>query len=388
MIPSRFAVAPSGFKESLDATEVAAAIAEGIRRVLPFAVVDQIPLVDGGEGSAVALAAASGGEVVPMVVTGPVGEPVPSHFAMLDDTTAVVEMAAAAGLRLVPGDRRDPGRTTTFGVGELIRGALDRGARTILVCCGDSGTCDGGAGALEALGARVLDANAQEIGRGGYALGTAVKLDLSGVDERLARTDIRVATNPHNLLAGGRGVAEVFGPQKGADAHQVRLLGHAMDRWADVLAGHCGTDLRLVPGGGASGGLGAGLAGALGAALLPRFDVLLDHVDLDARLAVADVVITAEGAIDYQTPHGKIPAEVARRAKRHGKPVIALAGTIGRGARQVHDVGIDAYTSILSAPLDLALAIEYAADLLADETERILRTVLVGASLGATRIQT
>ncbi|ONI86442.1 glycerate kinase [Actinosynnema sp. ALI-1.44] len=375
----RFTVAPSGFKESLDAPAVAAAIARGIRRVVPGAVVDEVPLVDGGEGSAKGLAAARGGQVVPVTVTGPVGTPVESHIALLGEHTAALDMAAAAGLRLVPGTHRDPGLTTTYGVGELITAALDHGARTILIGCGDSGTCDGGAGALEALGARILDADAQPIGRrGGYALRSAAKLDTSAMDPRLARTEIVAAVNPHNLLTS---VAAVFGPQKGATPPQVDALSDGMDRWAGVLAGHCGLDLRTLPGSGASGGLGAGLAGALGAALTPRFDVLLDHTGLDARLAEADLVITAEGAIDHQTPHGKIPAEVAVRAKRHGKPVIALAGTIGDGARHTYDIGIDAYAGILPAPVALAEAIDHAAELLTDATERTLRLILLGAAM-------
>ncbi|RBM16915.1 glycerate kinase [Prauserella sp. PE36] len=382
--PLRFVVAPSGFKESLTAEVVAGAIAAGLRRVVPGAVIDTVPLVDGGEGSARTLAAATEGRLVPVTVTGPVGDPVAAHFAVLGGDgprTAFVEMAAAAGLRLVPRGARDPGLTTTRGVGELIRAALDEGCRRIVVGCGDSGTCDGGAGALTALGARVLGPSGEEVAPGGYALAGAVELDLSTLDQRLAGTDVLVACNPHNLLTGPSGVASVFGPQKGASAEQVAVLEAAMTRWAKLIEHRCGTDLRLVPGGGASGGLGAGLAGALGAQLHSRFDVLLDHTGLDDRLAEADLVITAEGAIDFQTPRGKVPAEVARRAKLFGKPVIALAGTIGRGARTTHDAGIDAYAGILAAPVPLAEAIEHAEDLVADATERALRLVLVGSAL-------
>ncbi|ANZ39554.1 glycerate kinase [Lentzea guizhouensis] len=374
----RFLVAPSGFKESLDAVAVADAIAAGIHRVVPGAVVDKVPLVDGGEGSAAALAEATGGTLVPALVTGPTGDQVPSHFALLGGPgprTAVVEMAACAGLRLVPKDHRDPTTTTTYGVGELIKAALDLGVDHVLIGCGDSGTSDGGAGALQALGAHVLDAHGREIPRGGAALARARTLDLSEVDPRLDKVDITVACNPHNVLTGPRGVARVFGPQKGATPPQVDQLAAALDNWANLLG-----DVHTIPGGGASGGLGAGLH-ALGATLVPRFDVILDHSDLDARLPHADLVITAEGAIDAQTPHGKVPAEVARRAKRHGKPVIAMAGTIGADARVNHDVGIDAYTSIIAAPVALDTAIATAACLLTDATERTLRLVLVGAAL-------
>lgn len=384
MLPTRFVVAPSGFKECLDAEEVAQAIAAGVRRVVPGAVVDLVPLVDGGEGSAKALASATGGELVPVVVRGPLGDPVPAHFALLGGPgprTALVEMAAAAGLRLVPRDARDPGVTTTYGVGELIRAALDAGCERIIVGCGDSGTSDGGAGALRALGLRLLDSRGDEVDGGGAALRDVHTIDSAGLDPRLDKVKLVVAGNPHNVLCGASGVARVFGPQKGASPEQVESLAAAMDRWADLLCATFGADVRHVPGGGASGGLGAGLAAALGAELLPRFEVLLDHADLDARLACADLVITAEGAIDFQTPNGKVPAEVARRAKRHGKPVIALAGTIGRGARHNHDAGIDAFAGILAAPVPLTEAMTNAAPLLADATERALRLVLVGAAL-------
>ncbi|MCP3799562.1 glycerate kinase [Allokutzneria sp. A3M-2-11 16] len=384
-VPNRFVVAPSGFKECLEADAVAAAITAGIRRVVPGAVVDQVPLVDGGEGSARALAAATGGSLIPARVTGPVGEPVDAHFALLGGPgprTAVVEMAAAAGLRLVPSDLRDPGATTTRGVGELIIAALDHGCERIIVGCGDSGTCDGGAGALQALGVRLLDASGDELGPGGAKLEKLAEIDPSEVDGRLREAEVVLACNPHNVLTGPRGVARVFGPQKGATGEQVEALAWAMERWGAALLETFGVDLRTVAGGGASGGLGAGLA-ALGAKLLPRFEVVLAHSDLDARLATADLVITAEGAIDSQTVRGKVPAEVARRAKRHGKPVIALAGTIGAGARTNYDIGIDAFTGILDAPVLLPEAMDRAAELITDATERTLRLVLVGAALGA-----
>ncbi|TWH21370.1 glycerate kinase family protein [Prauserella rugosa] len=385
-IPMRFVIAPSGFKESLEAEAVAAAMAAGVRRVLPGAHIETVPLVDGGEGSARTLAAATGGELVPATVTGPTGRPVDAHFAVLGGDgprTAFVEMAAAAGLRLVPQDDRDPGFTTTYGVGELIRAALDAGCERILVGCGDSGTSDGGAGALRALGARVLGPDGTQVADGGYALADAVDLDVSGLDPRLAGTEMLIACNPHNVLTGDRGVARVFGPQKGATPEQVCLLEKALTQWAKLVEYRCDRDLRTAPGSGASGGLGAGLAGVLGARLLPRFDVLLDHVDLDAKLAGADLVLTAEGAIDFQTPRGKVPAEVARRAKLAGKPVIALAGTIGRGARTTHEAGIDAYAGILAAPVALAEAMAHTAELVTDATERTLRLVLVGSALCA-----
>lgn len=390
--PYRFTIAPSGFKESLSARGAAEAIARGIRRASPDAVLDLVPLVDGGEGTAEALAAATGGVLLHRTATGPVGAPVRTHFAMLgaeraDVPTAVVEMAAVAGLSRVPAGLRNPGATTTYGVGELLRAALDTGVRRVLVGCGDSGTSDGGAGALQALGARLLDSAGHELPPGGDALTRLDRIDPGGLDPRLARTELLVACNPFNVLCGPRGVARVFGPQKGAGPAQTEHLSQALERWADVLTRDVSTrgplpaqDLHRGPGTGASGGLGAGLA-AVGARLLPRFEVLLDGLDLDARLARADLVVTAEGALDRQTPNGKIPSEVARRAKTYDKPVLALAGTLGEGAREVHAAGIDAYGSILPAPVGLAEALRRGDEYLADAAEHAVRMVLLGTRL-------
>ncbi|MGH3651932.1 glycerate kinase family protein [Glutamicibacter sp.] len=398
-LPQRILVAPSGFKESLDAAAVAAAIGAGVRRALPGATVKAVPIADGGEGTAETLACATGGHLVPMAVTGPVGQQVESHYAMLGGEaagTAVVEMAAAAGLRLVPRDQRDPGTTTSYGVGELIAAAIDAGASKILVGCGDSGTSDGGMGALQALGARILDAKGHEVKAGGNYLGRVDRLDLSALHPALAAGNVQItmALNPHNVLTGPRGVARVFGPQKGATADQVEAMSAGFERWAsilrrDALESSRSIDFALAPGTGASGGLGAGLA-AVGAVLLPRFEAILDSglagIDLDSMLRGADLVITAEGAIDFQTPKGKVPAEVARRASLHGVPVVALAGTLGRGCRDVHDIGIDAIASIMPIPMTLQEAVDDGERLLIEAAERFMRTIILGASMAAARL--
>lgn len=378
-------VAPSGFKESLGAGAVAEAIADGVQRVLPGAIIRRMPLIDGGEGTARALVEATGGTLHELTVTGPVGDRISSHFGMLGDgETAVVEMAAAAGLSLVPRDRRNPLRTTTYGVGELLLAALDAGATRVLVGCGDSGTSDGGAGALQALGARLLDEEGRELGLGARRLGRLDRIDASGLDPRLEDVGIDIACNPTNVLTGPRGVARVFGPQKGATPKQVDRLAKHLKHWArvlerDVLVG-TGTDLRRGLGTGASGGLGAGLA-AIGGALHPRFDVLLGEFDLEGALRGADLVITAEGSIDVQTPHGKIPAEVARRAGAAGVPVLAVAGTIGAESDCVLDIGIGAVQGILPAPMTLEEACARGAELVADATERAMRMLLLGIEM-------
>lgn len=382
--PFTVLVAPSGFKESLSANEVAEHIAAGVSRVMPEAGLLKAPMVDGGEGFTEALVAATGGTLHRLRVTGPVGEPVDSFFGFLGGRahkTAVIEMAAAAGLRLVPRDRRNPMLTTSHGVGQLIRAALDAGAQRILLGCGDSGINDGGAGMAQALGARLLDDEDQPIGHGGGALSRLARIDLSGLDPRLAEVQLDAAVNWHNMLLGERGVARVFGPQKGATPEQVVLLEGGLLRYARHIASATGVNVATLQGGGASGGLGAGFAGLLGGRLHPRYEIVMQYLELDRLIEQADLVITAEGSLDGQTPFGKIPAEVALRAKRRGLPVIVLAGTIGKGVRVNFDHGIDAFASILTRPCTLEDAIANAGKLLERSAEDALRMVNVGRSL-------
>lgn len=381
----RVVVAPSGFKESLSAEEVAAALAAGIRAACPEAEVAELPLVDGGEGFTETLVRTTAGELHMATVTGPVGDPVDARFGILGGDgprTGVLEMAAAAGLRLVPRDKRDPLTTTTYGVGELIAAVLDQGIERLLVGCGDSGTNDGGVGMAQALGVRLLKADGTPIGRGGASLLALDRIDLSARDARLAGVGIDVACNVHNLLCGPNGVARVFGPQKGASPETVDHLERALDRYAEVVERDLGLDVREVPGGGASGGLGAGLMALLGATLHPRYDVVMGYLDLDGALATADLVFTAEGGIDFQTPRGKVPAEVARRAKQRGLPVIALAGTVGKDAAINLDHGIDAFLSVVDAPMTLEDAVARAPELVAACAENVMRLVLIGRNLG------
>ncbi|HEY9858337.1 MAG TPA: glycerate kinase [Candidatus Obscuribacterales bacterium] len=380
----RILIAPSGFKESLEADEVADCIATGILRALPDATIQKAPLVDGGEGFTKALVGATGGSLHSLTVTGPTGQPVESHFGFLGGEgtkTAVLEMAAAAGLRLVPPNARNPLLTTTYGVGELIKAALDAGAERILVGCGDSGTNDGGAGMAQALGVRLLDASGQELGQGGNELMRLASIDLRDRDPRLEQVQIDVACNWHNLLCGPKGVARVFGPQKGASPETVEQLATALDRYAAVIERDLGINVGEMPGSGASGGLGTGLHALLGATLYPRYEIVMQYLELDSLLQNTDLVITAEGSIDFQTPRGKIPVEVAQRAKRHNLPVIAIAGSIGEDARINFDHGIDSFSTILKEPCTLPEAISNACDLLTYAAERVMRLILVGQQL-------
>lgn len=377
-------VAPSGFKESMSAQEAARSIAEGVRAASPQTNVIELPLVDGGEGFTETLVEVTGGRLYPVTVTGPIGMPVHSHFGILGGRgpkTAVIEMAAAAGLRLVPRNRRNPLATTTYGVGELIRAALDMGVKRILLGCGDSGTNDGGAGMAQALGVRLLDADDLPIGLGGAELTRLVSVDVSRRDPRLDTVRIDVACNIHNLLCGSRGVARVFGPQKGASPEIVETLANALDNYAGVIERDLSVDVRLMPGGGASGGLGAGLHALIGARLHPRYDIVMQYYDIDRYLRQADLVITAEGGIDFQTPYGKIPAEVARRAQEYNVPVIALAGTVGQGARDNYAHGITAFTSVVPRPCTLEEAFTRAAEFTAACAENVMQMVMAGMRL-------
>lgn len=377
-------VAPSGFKESLSVDDVTRAIGAGIRRAMPQARVLNAPMVDGGEGTVQALVRATGGQIIPARVTGPVGDPVDSFLGLLGGPgprTAVIEMAAAAGLSLVPRDRRNPMLTTSFGVGELILAALDQGVERILIGCGDSGINDGGAGLAQALGARLLDEHGADLGAGGGELLWLHQIDTSGLDPRLGRVRIDAAVNWHNMLLGPKGVARVFGPQKGATPSQVEDLDAAMHRWAAAIRATTGHDVGAARGAGASGGLGAGLIAFAGATLHPRFDIIQEYLDFDRLLAEADLVITAEGSLDGQSPYGKVPCEVGRRAEACGVPTIALAGTIGRGVDQTFDHGISAFASILKRPCTLEEAIRDGEKLLRRAAEDALRMMCVGLRL-------
>ncbi len=324
-------VAPGAFKGSLPAKDVAEALAEGVRQVWPEARVTLLPLSDGGDGWLESMVSAADGSFVDVTVRGPLGDQVDARYGMLDsggDPTAVIEMATASGLVLVPKDRRDPCRTTTYGTGELIRDALDRGAQRLLVGIGGSATNDGGAGMAAALGARLTNRSGDELPPGGAALADLHHVDLSGLDPRLQDVEIVVANDVENPLLGEDGAASVYGPQKGATPEVVRRLDDALSHFADVVEEAVGRQLRHEPGAGAAGGLGFGLMAFCGAALRPGVELALDSLDADRVLEDASLVITAEGMVDSQTLAGKLPVGVARRARRHGVPVVAIGGAV------------------------------------------------------------
>ena len=382
----KIVVVPSGFKESLSAEEVGNSISRGINKVNHYHDVTTIPMVDGGEGFVDTITKLKEGKKVKTQVMGPVGKPIKSFFGVFEENgikTAVIEMAAIAGLRHVPQNMRNPLNTTTFGVGETIIQALDNGAERILIGCGDSGTSDGGVGMAQALGIKFLNENGEAVFiNGGGEINRIYGVDMSYMDARVNLVDIDVAVNWTNLLCGQKGVARVYGPQKGASPENVELLSNNLEHLAKLIKSLKKEDVSLMNGGGASGGLGAGLYGFLNARLHPRFEIIMKYIEISDAIQNADLVITAEGCIDFQTPNGKIPSEVARIAKMHKKPVIAFAGTIGHNAKINYQSGIDAFSSIIPEPTTLENSILDADKWLENCSENALRHITIGINLG------
>ncbi len=379
----RIVVAPDSFKGSLSALGVAEAMERGIRAVFPEAEVLKAPVADGGEGTVEALVGATGGRIEQRLVRGPLGEPVRARWGVLGDgATAVIEMAAASGLPLVPKERRDPRIATTFGTGELVEAALSAGLAKIIVGIGGSATNDGGAGMARALGARFLDAAGRDLPEGGAALARLARIDLSGLDPRLARVEILVACDVENPLTGPRGASATYGPQKGATPEMVRELDASLERYAAVAKAATGRDVASVPGAGAAGGLGAGLLFFTPARLRPGVDIVLEAIGLSTMLQGADLVITGEGRTDSQTAMGKAPVGVASAARRCGVPVVCIAGGLGEGAEDVLAKGIEALASVVPRAMALEECMVLAAEMVEAGTARACRLIRVGMRLG------
>ncbi|HUW55917.1 MAG TPA: glycerate kinase [Planctomycetota bacterium] len=375
----KIVVAPDSFKECLAAREVAAALARGVRDILPDAEVVSVPMADGGEGTVEALVDATDGGYVERDVTGPMGRKVRARFGVLGDgTTAVIEMASASGLPLVAPGERNPLTATTFGTGELISAALDHDVRKVLIGIGGSATVDGGAGMAEALGVRLLDADGNDLAPGGGTLGRLARIDVSGLDPRVRSVTVEVACDVDNPLTGETGAARVYGPQKGATPEQVDVLDAALGRLAEVIERDLGVTVASLPGSGAAGGLGAGLVAFLGATLRPGVDMVVDAVGLAATVTGADLVITGEGRLDRQSAFGKTPVGVAQTAKKLGIPVVAIVGAVGEGAHEVLTHGIDAFFSIQDGPATLEETFRDAPALLRRTAEHVTRLFLLG----------
>ncbi|AGV11672.1 TPA: glycerate kinase [Haemophilus influenzae] len=351
----KFVIAPDSFKESLTALEVATAIETGFKRVFPDADYVKLPMADGGEGTVQSLVDATQGKLIECEVTAPLGDKVKSFFGLSGDgKTAIIEMAAASGLHLVPPEKRNPLLTTSYGTGELIKLALDLGVESFILGIGGSATNDGGVGMLQALGMQCLDSQDKPIGFGGAELANIVKIDVQQLDPRLQQVHIEVACDVNNPLCGECGASTIFGPQKGATSEMVKQLDAALSHFAEIAERDCGKQIRDQAGAGAAGGMGGGLLLLPSVQLKAGIQIVLDRLRLIDYVKDADVVITGEGRIDAQSIMGKTPIGVARTAKQFNKPVIAIAGCLREDYDVVFDHGIDAVFPIIHQLGDLS----------------------------------
>jgi len=353
-------------------------MANGIRRVVPDAETILLPMADGGEGTVEALTYSTRGRIITTEVTGPLGEKVTAKWGILGDkVSAVVEMASASGITLVPVERLNPLVATTYGTGELIRAALQAGCRRLIIGIGGSATNDGGAGMAQALGARLLDEEGRELPWGGAALAKLSRIDVSGLDCRLAECEVTVASDVTNPLCGEQGASRVYGPQKGATEEMCQQLDEALANYAEVIKRDLSIDVIDIPGAGAAGGLGAGLIAFLGAKLISGVEIVSEVTGLTAYLREASLVFTGEGRIDTQTLFGKTVAGVAAKAKTFHIPVVAIAGEVAGDYKEFYQHGIDAALSIAPGPISLKKSMANAENLIADAAERALRLILI-----------
>jgi len=371
-------IAPQAFKGSLSGAKAAEAIAEGVRQVLPDAKTTLVPVADGGDGTLEALVENTGGQVFTSHVNGPFMNPIEADWGVMGDgETAVIEMARASGLVLVPPGKMDPRHTTTFGTGQLIKEAINHGYRRIIVGMGGSATNDGGAGMAKALGVRFLDRNGSALQDGGAFLSNLKSIDVSGINPSLNKVSIIAASDVTNPLCGAEGASAIYGPQKGASSAMVAELDSALLHYASIIEHTLRIDVAPLPGAGAAGGLGAGLIAFANGRVQSGIDLVCDVLSMDKHLADADLIITGEGKVDHSTIYDKAPIGVARRAKAYGIKVLIIAGGLGRGYEAVYQHGVDAVTCIADQPMPLRTSIQSTYPLLVNATARAMRMLLL-----------
>tara|TARA_B100000029_G_scaffold77649_2_gene69242 strand:- start:1147 stop:2307 length:1161 start_codon:yes stop_codon:yes gene_type:complete len=374
MMLKKIILAPQSYKGSIHAFEAAEAMRRGVLRANPELETVLVPVADGGDGTLEALVSTTGGEIYKSVVTGPLGQPVDANWGVMGDgNTAVIEMALASGLALIPHNLRDPRRATTRGTGELIKEALDKGFKNIVVGLGGSATNDAGSGMASALGIKFLDCNGQILPPGGQSLSNLDSIDMSKAHPRLSQANIVGATDVTNTLCGDQGASAIFGPQKGASPDMVRELDQALAKFAAVVASDLGKSVIDVPGSGAAGGLGAGLMAFANADLQSGIDMVCDVLQFDQHLRGASLILTGEGRSDESTIYDKAPVGVARRAAKFKVPTVIMAGSIGEGYQKLYDHGISGIVCIGDRPMSFERSIERTADLLEGATERTVR---------------
>lgn len=374
----KFVLAPDSFKESMSAKTAAFAMKKGIMKVFPEAECVIVPMADGGEGTLESLVSATEGEIIKTDVIGPLGKKVTAEYGLLGDSeTAVIEMASASGLQLIKPEDRNPLHTTSYGTGQLIKHALDKGVNRILIGIGGSATNDGGVGMLQALGVSFKDKDGEELVFGGGALKHLHTIDMSGLDERIHNVQIDVACDVNNPLIGPTGASVIFGPQKGATRDMVTILDHNLTHYAKVIKEQLGEDIAFVAGAGAAGGMGAGLLAFLSARLKKGIDLVIEYTRLEEYVKDADFVFTGEGSIDGQTLYGKTPYGVATVAKKYSVPVIAFAGKIGNDIDALYENGFNAIVGILKEVTSLKESLESGESNLAFATENVCRILKI-----------
>ncbi|MDP4091819.1 MAG: glycerate kinase [Bacillota bacterium] len=371
-------VASDKFKGSLLSNEVANHIEIGIKKASCDIEVIKVPMADGGEGTVQSLVEGLKGKIVKKKVVDPLGRPTESFMGILEDrNTAIIEMAASSGLMLLSASERNPMKTTTYGFGELIKGALDMDCRNFILGIGGSATNDGGAGMLQALGAKLLDINGYEIGYGGESLSKVSTIDLSGFDGRISESKITVACDVDNPLCGSNGASYIYGIQKGADKNMVEILDKNLYHFGKLIEKAAGKSVIDCAGSGAAGGLGAALIAFFNAEMKKGIDLVIELTGLENIIKDADLVLTGEGGMDFQTKFGKTPYGVAQIAKKYNLPVIAIAGSLGTGFEELYNNGFDAIFSIVDKPMSLEQAFENSKQLLEAAAERIIRVLMI-----------
>ena len=367
-------IAPQSYKGSISAIKVAEAIKQGALNIFPDIKSLIIPVADGGDGTLETLVESTNGTIHNSNATGPLGNSIPVIWGTLGDSkTAIIEMARISGLALVPQNKRNPYYTTSYGLGEIIKEALDLGYRKFIIGIGGSATNDGGAGMAQALGAKLTDENKKPIDLGGLALNEITKIDISGIDPRINESEILVACDVNNPLCGPNGASFIYGPQKGASPEMVKTLDDALYHFGSQLIRDTGINIMEIEGSGAAGGIGGGMVGFLDAKLKPGIEIVLDSLDFDKSLKNVDLVITGEGQIDFQTVFSKAPIGVAKHAKKYNIPVIAICGSLGENYQDVHSHGIDAVIPIIPKPMELKNASDNAYELIKNTSEQIFR---------------
>lgn len=367
-------LAPDSFKESMTAKEACEAMERGIKKANSNITCIHVPMSDGGEGTMQSLIDATGGRKYYIDVIGPLGNKVKAEYGVLGDgETGILEMASASGIHLVPLKKRNPLITTTYGTGQLIKACLEHGVKKLLIGIGGSATNDGGAGAIQALGGRLLDKEGNEIGFGGGELNKLASIDLTSFDSRLKAIKVEVACDVNNPLCGKLGASKVFGPQKGATPEIIETLDKNLRHYAEVIKEQLGQDVIDVPGSGAAGGLGAGIMSFLNGKLKKGIEMVIEYTQLEEKVKAADMIWTGEGSIDFQTQFGKTPLGVAAVAKRYNKPVIALAGKVGNDIEVLFEKGIDSIFCIMRGVTTLEDALEKGKENLENTSENIIR---------------